>query len=68
MCKLKRFDWSPSEMKEMKTMNIFDMLSPKHDHPQSLALVRRWIADEQLELIKCRLGENGINAKARRPI
>jgi SAM-dependent methyltransferase len=27
--KLKRYDWSPEQMKEIKAMNVFDMLSPK---------------------------------------
>jgi 2-polyprenyl-3-methyl-5-hydroxy-6-metoxy-1,4-benzoquinol methylase len=66
--KLKRYDWNPEQMKQIKTLNVFDMLSPMYDFPQRLETVRNWIMNERLELIKCDLGYNGINAKARRPI
>jgi ubiquinone/menaquinone biosynthesis C-methylase UbiE/uncharacterized protein YbaR (Trm112 family) len=65
---LKRRDWTPQEMKQIKSMNVFDMLSPKYDNPRSLDAVRGWIAAEGLQLVKCNLGHNGINAKARRPV
>lgn len=65
---LKRRDWTPEQMKQIKSLNVFDMLSPKHDNPQSLETVRGWIAEERLQLIKCDIGYNGINAKARKPI
>jgi hypothetical protein len=64
---LKRRDWTPQQMKEIKSMNVFDMLSPRYDNPQSLETVRGWIAREGLQLIKCEIGQNGVNAKARRP-
>jgi SAM-dependent methyltransferase len=66
--KLKRYNWNPEQMKQIKILNVFDMLSPKYDFPQKLETVRNWIANERLELIKCDLGHNGINAKARRPL
>lgn len=65
---LKRRDWTPEQMKQIKTMNVFDMLSPRYDNPQSMETVRGWIAGEELELIKCDIGHNGINAKARKPM
>jgi hypothetical protein len=65
---LKRRDWTPDQMKKIKTMNVFDMLSPKYDNPQSIETVRNWIAEEGLQLLKCKIGHNGTNAKARRPI
>jgi ubiquinone/menaquinone biosynthesis C-methylase UbiE/uncharacterized protein YbaR (Trm112 family) len=65
---LKRRDWTPEQMKQIKSLNVFDMLSPKYDNPQSLEAVRSWIAEERLQLIKCEIGLNGINAKAQRPM
>lgn len=64
---LKRRDWTPQQMKEIKSMNVFDMLSPRYDNPQSLETVRGWVAQEGLQLIKCEIGHNGVNAKARKP-
>ncbi len=64
---LKRRDWTPTQMKQIKSLNVFDMLSPRYDNPQSLETVRGWIAEAGLQLIKCDIGYNGINAKARRP-
>jgi 2-polyprenyl-3-methyl-5-hydroxy-6-metoxy-1,4-benzoquinol methylase len=66
--KLNRYDWNPEQMKQIKILGVFDMLSPRYDFPQKVETVRNWIANEGLELIKCDLGYNGINAKARRPI
>jgi ubiquinone/menaquinone biosynthesis C-methylase UbiE/uncharacterized protein YbaR (Trm112 family) len=65
---LKRRDWTPEQMKQIKSLNVFDMLSPRYDNPQSVETVRGWIANEGLELIKCDIGHNGVNAKARRPL
>ena len=65
---LKRRDWTPEQMKQIKSLNVFDMLSPKYDNPQSVATVRGWIAEENLQLLKCEIGQNGVNAKARRPL
>lgn len=64
---LQRHGWTPTEMKQIKALNVFDMLSPKYDNPQSLEEIRNWIKDEGLELIKCEIGYNGVNAKARKP-
>jgi hypothetical protein len=64
---LQRRDSTPDPMKRIKSLNVFDMLSPRYDNPQSLETVRRWIAQEGLELVRCDIGYNGINAKARRP-
>jgi 2-polyprenyl-3-methyl-5-hydroxy-6-metoxy-1,4-benzoquinol methylase len=65
---LKRRDWTPEQMKQIKSLNVFDMLSPKYDNPQSVATVRGWIAEENFQLLKCEIGQNGVNAKARRPL
>jgi ubiquinone/menaquinone biosynthesis C-methylase UbiE/uncharacterized protein YbaR (Trm112 family) len=65
---LKRRDWTPEQMKQIKSLNVFDMLSPRYDNPQSIETIRGWIAEERLQLIKCEIGYNGVNAKARRPL
>jgi SAM-dependent methyltransferase len=64
--KLQRFDWTPEYMKELKSLNVFDMLSPQYDQPQSVTSVRSWIDEAGLECQKCTTGFNGVNAKARR--
>jgi SAM-dependent methyltransferase len=66
--KLQRFDWTPEYMKELKSLSVFDMLSPKYDQPQSVESVRRWIDEAGLECLKCTIGFNGVNAKARRAL
>jgi len=65
---LRRRDWTPEQMKQIKSLNVFDMLSPKYDNPQSLETIRSWIAEERLQLIKCEIGYNGVNAKAQKPV
>jgi ubiquinone/menaquinone biosynthesis C-methylase UbiE/uncharacterized protein YbaR (Trm112 family) len=65
---LKRRDWTPEQMKQIKSMNVFDMLSPRYDNPQSLETVRRWIAEEGLRIIKCQIGQNGVNATAQKAV
>lgn len=48
-------------------LDTFDMYSPKHDHPQSIAAVKRWFLEVGFSDIKVRYGPNGIIAKGRRP-
>src|SRR5262249_27436119 len=36
---LKRYDFTSEEMKQIKTLGVFDMLSPKYDNPQKLETV-----------------------------
>lgn len=64
--KLQRFDWTPEYMKELKSLNVFDMLSPQYDQPQSVESIRSWIGEAGLVCQKCTTGYNGVNAKARR--
>jgi 2-polyprenyl-3-methyl-5-hydroxy-6-metoxy-1,4-benzoquinol methylase len=37
------------ELEEWAVLDTFDMLSPAHDHPQSLATLRRWFEDAGLD-------------------
>ena len=55
-----------AELKEIKTLSAFDMLSPRYDKCQTLDDVRRWMESELLEVVSLGLGYNGINAKARK--
>jgi SAM-dependent methyltransferase len=65
---LKRYDWTAEQMKQIKSLGVFDMLSPKYDNPQSIETIRGWVEKARLQLIKCNIGYNGVNAKARRPV
>jgi SAM-dependent methyltransferase len=48
-------------------LDTFDMYSPAHDHPQSLATVNRWFQDAGFEDIRVRRGPNGVVGSGRRP-
>ena len=49
-------------------LDTFDMYSPAHDHPQSMATVRRWYEAAGFTNIDVRHGPNGVVATGRRPI
>jgi SAM-dependent methyltransferase len=57
---------SVPEIKEIKTLSVFDMLSPKYDQPQTLETFEAWIHEAGLETVKLTLGHNGINAVVRK--
>jgi 2-polyprenyl-3-methyl-5-hydroxy-6-metoxy-1,4-benzoquinol methylase len=48
-------------------LDTFDMYSPAHDHPQTLAEMRRWCEECGLEDIQVEYGPNGVIARARVP-
>jgi 2-polyprenyl-3-methyl-5-hydroxy-6-metoxy-1,4-benzoquinol methylase len=50
-------DWS--------VLDTFDMYSPAHDHPQTLAQMRRWCEELGLGDIAVEYGPNGVIARAR---
>jgi len=54
--------------REWATLDTFDMYSPAHDHPQSLAEVRRWFESAGLEDAVVKYGPNGVVARGRRPL
>jgi SAM-dependent methyltransferase len=62
------YRFTVAEMKEIKTLSVFDMLSPKYDQPQKLSTFRAWMEEAGLEIIELTTGYNGINARARRPL
>jgi SAM-dependent methyltransferase len=60
------YHFSVSEIKEIKTLSMFDMLSPRYDNPQRLSDLRAWIEGAGLEIAELTTGYNGINARARK--
>jgi SAM-dependent methyltransferase len=53
--------------REWAILDTFDMYSPTHDHPRTLAQVRRWFESAGLENIVVTYGPNGVIARGRRP-
>lgn len=49
-------------------LDTFDMYSPAHDHPQSLASVKRWFTNAGFEDVDVRLGLNGVVGSGRRRV
>ena len=59
--------YTEGELKQVKVLSAFDMLSPKYDAPQRIEDVQRWFEEAGLVEIETRFGYNGINAKGKRP-
>jgi SAM-dependent methyltransferase len=57
-----------SEIKEIKTLSVIDMLSPKYDQCKKLSDFEAWTREAGLELVKLTLGYNGVNVRVRRPL
>ena len=57
----------PELNREWAIMDTFDMLSPVHDHPQSVRTVTRWFEEAGLVDIAVEYGMNGIVARGKRP-
>ena len=51
---------------ELAVLDTFDMLSPAHDHPQSLATLLKWANEAQLEILYCGKGDNGYVLRAKK--
>jgi len=58
--------FSVRELKNIKTLSMLDMLSPKYDNPQKISNFRLWMESANLEILQLATGYNGINARARR--
>lgn len=54
--------------REWAILDTFDMYSPAHDHPQTLATVQQWFADAGLVDVVVERGPNGIIGRGRRPM
>lgn len=62
------FPLSSDQHFELCLLDTFDMLSPAHDHPKTLATVRRWFNDAGLEAVEVVPGYNGVEARGRKPV
>jgi SAM-dependent methyltransferase len=61
------FDIPMERLYEMSVLDTFDALSPAHDHPQTLASVRKWLLTAGLVDADVGPGYNGIEARGRVP-
>lgn len=59
---------SEERNREWAILDTFDMLSPAHDHPQTLATVRRWFDEARFMEVVVERGANGIVGRGRRQI
>jgi len=57
----------PELNKQWAILDTFDMYSPAHDHPQSIASVRVWFEEAGFDEIDVRQGPNGVIGKGRKP-
>jgi SAM-dependent methyltransferase len=57
-----------AKMKELCLLDTFDKLSPRHDHPQTLRAISRWLEEAQLEAAEAAPGHNGIEARGIVPL
>jgi len=62
-----RAHYTDEQIKEVKVLSAFDMLSPAHDHPQKPESVSGWFKEAGLVDVQVKRGFNGINAKGRKP-
>lgn len=60
------YHFSASEMKEIKTLSMFDSLSPRYDNPQKFSNFRAWMEEAGLEILELYKGFNGISARTRK--
>ena len=58
--------YTEAELKQVKVLSAFDMLSPRYDIPQRIEDVQRWFDEADLTQVETKFGYNGINAKGRR--
>jgi len=54
-------------LREWATLDLFDMLAPTFDRPQTLGTVSRWFGGEAWEQVDVRYGWNGIVGRAQKP-
>jgi len=62
-----QYHFSVAEMKMIKALSLFDMLSPKYDQPQRMSDFRSWMESAGLEILDVCKGYNGLNARGRKP-
>jgi len=52
--------------KDWSILDTFDMYSPEHDHPQTIAEINSWFKEEEFEEIEIFYGDNGVVARAKK--
>jgi SAM-dependent methyltransferase len=57
----------PEVNRAWAVLDTFDMYSPAHDHPQTIATVRQWFAAAGFVDVSVARGDNGIVGRGRRP-
>jgi SAM-dependent methyltransferase len=58
----------PRELnREWAVLDTFDMYSPEHDRPQSIATVQRWFSDARFTKVQVGRGLNGVVGRGTRP-
>lgn len=55
-------------LKQWAYLDTFDMLSPVHDHPQTLSGFRQWFAEAGLTDVDVHYGYNGIEGRGVTPV
>jgi SAM-dependent methyltransferase len=59
---------SPEQSLSWAILDTFDMYSPEHDHPQTLAVVQSWFKEAGFDEADVRFGPNGIVGRGRMPL
>lgn len=57
----------PELNREWAILDTFDMYSPAHDHPQTIATVRQWYREAAFVDVTVGYGPNGVIGRGRRP-
>ena len=60
-------DLDREQLRAWAILDTFDALSPRYDQPQTIEVVREWVAAAGLVEVDVRYGGNGIEISARRP-
>lgn len=61
------FDLSDSQLREWAVLDLFDILSPAYDQPQTLDTMNQWFTAAGLQNIDVKHGYNGIEGRGRKP-
>lgn len=59
---------SPDLNQQWAILDTFDMLSPLHDHPQTLASVNKWFKDVGFYNVEVCYGSHGLIGKGKKPL
>ena len=62
-----RLIYTDDELKQVKILSALDMYAPVYDQPQSMEAVQGWFDQAGLVEVKLKRGDNGIDAKGKRP-